>query len=296
MSERDFLQRIVFEDINARAVYVDLDTVVAEVLARESYPDTVARLLAQALLVAAAMSSGIKFRGRVSLQLQGGGALKLLVADCTDEGGMRAIARLRDGAKAPDAPASLWAMLGESGVLTLTLEPSDGGQRWQGIVPLEGSGLDQAIEGYFRRSEQLETRLRLAAADGRARAILIQQMPASSAVAADEDGWNRLQHLLATVAASELLETPGGDLLDRLFHAEQRRVFPAKVLHFHCPCSRERVMALLGNLGAAELAGLFQIQEVVEVRCQFCNQAYNFTQQDMGELIESAAPGSDSLH
>ncbi|MCH8479272.1 MAG: Hsp33 family molecular chaperone HslO [Wenzhouxiangella sp.] len=296
MSERDFLQRIVFEDINARAVYVDLDSVVAEVLARESYPDTVAQLLAQALLVVAAMSSGIKFRGRVSLQLQGGGALKRLVADCTDGGGMRAIARLREGAIAPDDTASLWAMLGESGVLTLTLDPCDGGQRWQGIVPLEGRGLDQAIEAYFRRSEQLETRLRLAAADGRARGILIQQMPASSTVLADEDGRNRLEHLLATVAASELLETPGRDLLDRLFHAEQRRVFPARALNFYCPCSRERVMALLGNLGAAELAGLFQIQEVVEVRCQFCNQAYNFAQEDMGELIESAAPGSDSLH
>jgi len=89
----------------------------------------------------------------------------------------------------------------------------------------------------------------------------------------------------------------GSDLLNRLFHEERRRLFPVSPLQFHCPCSRERVLDLLGSLGAAELAMLFQIQEIVEVRCQFCNQAYDFAQQDLGDLVAPDQPGgSQTVH
>ncbi len=297
MTTKDYLQRIVFEEIDSRCVYVRLENVVAEVLAKDDYPAAVAELLAQSLLVAAALSSGVKFQGRVSLQLQTSGVLKLLVADCTHEGGLRGIAKLKEGAACPPSLDALWAELDQAGMLTLTLEPSDGGQRWQGIVPLEGRGLVEAIEAYFRRSEQLDTRLALAFGNGAGAALMVQQMPASGSTDVDEDGWDRLGHLMATLGSAEMLKISGSELLERLFHQERRRVFPATPLRFDCPCSRERVLDLLGSLGAAELASLFQIQEVVEVRCQFCNQAYEFAQDDLGSLIDPSQPGgSQTVH
>lgn len=297
MIRTDYLQRVVFEELDARCVYVSLEQVVAEVLAKDDYPPALAELLGQGLLVAAALSSGIKFEGRVSLQLQSSGALKLLVADCTHEGGLRGIAKLSEGSSCPLSLEALWTELGRDGVLTLTLEPADGGRRWQGIVPLEGDGLNQAIEAYFQRSEQLETRLALAFGGGSGKALMIQQMPPSATGSSDEDGWSRLGHLMSTLGKAELLEVSGGDLLDRLFHEERRRVFPARPLKFHCPCSRDRVLDLLGSLGAAELTALFEIQEIVEVRCQFCNQAYEFAQHDLGSLIDpSQSGGSQTVH
>ncbi len=297
MKHNDYLQRLVFEELDARCVYVSLERVVAEVLAKDDYPLPVAELLGQGLLVAAALSSGIKFDGRVSLQLQSGGALKLLVADCTHEGGLRAIAKCEEGASLPASPEALWTELSGDGVLTLTLEPADGGQRWQGIVPLEGPSLARAIEAYFERSEQLVTRLALAFDGGVGKALMIQQMPPSGNDTVDEDGWNRLEHLVATVGSQELLQTTGEEMLNRLFHEDPRRLFPARPLQFFCPCSRDRVLDLLGSLGAAELNALFAIQDVVEVRCQFCNHAYEFEQDDLGELIDPSQPGgSQTLH
>jgi len=294
----DTLQRLVFEEIDARCISVRLDTVLDEILGDSHYPPVVAELLAQALAVVALLSSGIKFSGRISLQLRGDGPLSLLMADCTDDGGLRGIARLRDEAELPEDSAELFRQLAASGTLTITLEPEHDGQRWQGIVPLEGDGLSGAIEAYFERSEQLATHLRLACDEQQVCALMLQRLPdhGGSATVSDPDGWNRLEHLLRTLGPSELLDTAGGELFDRLFHAEPRRLFPARALHFSCPCSRERVQDMLKSLGSAELADMAAEQETVEVRCQFCNQAYRFDQLDLRALGESPVEGSQSVH
>jgi molecular chaperone Hsp33 len=291
MIRGDYLQRLVFEDIHARCVWVQLDSVTQSVLSRASYPHAVADQLARTLLVAATMSSGIKFEGRVSLQLQSEGPVSLLMADCSNEGGVRGIARLREEATVPETPGKLFRSLAAGGLLTLTVEPARHGQRWQGIVPLEGERLEQALEAYFRQSEQLPTRFRLAFDGARASALMIQKMPEQST---DEDGWNRLEHLLDTLGEEEMLESEGEQVLHRLFHAEARRVFPARDLHFHCPCTRERVAAVLQGLGATELKALAAEQEKVEVRCEFCNEAYRFDQVDLAALIQGSAPDDGS--
>lgn len=291
MTRSDHLQRLLFEQINARCVWVQLDSVTRQVLSRADYPDAVADQLARALLVAAAMSSGIKFEGRVSMQLQSAGPISLLMADCSDDGGMRGIARIREEATLPASPQALFRSLASEGTLTLTVEPARHGRRWQGIVPLEGKRLEEALENYFRQSEQLPTRIRLAFDGERASALMIQRMPGESP---DEDGWNRLQHLLETLAAEEMLASEGEQVLHRLFHAEARRVVPPRALHFDCPCTRERVAAVLQGLGASELESLAAEQEMVEVRCEFCNEAYRFDQIDLAALIQWSAPDDDS--
>ena len=287
MTRNDQLQRLVFEEINARCVWVQLDRVTAQVLSRDEYHPVVADQLARALLVAASMSSGIKFEGRITLQLQSAGPVSLLLADCEHDGGVRGIARLREDAIPPPTSEALFAGLAEDGTLALTVEPLRQGRRWQGIVPLEGNSLEQALESYFRQSEQLPTRFRLAFDGERASALMIQKMPGESE---DDDGWNRLTHLLETLGPDEMLASEGEQVLHRLFHDEARRVFPARELHFHCPCTRDRVAEVLQGLGATELESLAAEQEVVEVRCEFCNEAYRFDQVDLASLIQGGPP------
>ncbi|MEX0915052.1 MAG: Hsp33 family molecular chaperone HslO, partial [Wenzhouxiangellaceae bacterium] len=173
----DHLQRLLLEQANVRCVVAHLDTVYSEVLQRGRYPDLLASLLGESLVVAALCSSGVKFEGRVSLQLRASGAVKLLMADCTDDGGLRGLARF-------DADALLavreFSEIAQGGVLTMTVEPAGKGRMWQGIVPLEGNSMAEAIAGYFDQSEQLPTRVILAVNESRAAGLLLQrlQLPA----------------------------------------------------------------------------------------------------------------------
>ncbi|MBY6205369.1 Hsp33 family molecular chaperone HslO [Halomonas denitrificans] len=289
----DHLQRVLLEDANARCVVVRLERTLADVLERGAYAPSIARLLAETLVVTALCSSGIKFRGRISLQLRSAGPLTLLMADCTDDGGLRGLARVN--ADPVPATADL-RELAEDGVLTMTLEPSDRGQTYQGIVPMAGGGMASAIEGYFEQSEQLETRILLAVDGVRAAGVMLQKLPGD---ARDPDGWTRAGTLLETLAPGELLELDAETLLHRLFHEEQRRLFPARPLRFECPCTRERVASVLRGLGEDELREIVATQGEVDVDCQFCNQAYHFDRLDLERLLLSEdpeAPDGGSVH
>lgn len=296
MLYKDYLQRILFEDTAARCIYVRLERVLDEVGQRcREAPPPARGLLNEALLLAALMSSGLKFAGRISLQIRAdSGPLRMLVADCTDRGGLRGTVSCDSELLLPEHESELIADLSKSAILTLTLDPSDGGQRWQGIVPFEGASLAEAVSGYFARSEQLPTHFRLATNGHQAAALMLQRMPGDGR---DAEGWLHLRQLLATVKDSEMLELPGESLLRHLFHEQARRQFPARELAFHCPCSRERVADMLLNLGPVELAGMAQQDEPVEVRCQFCNAAYRFDEQDLAQLeSESSHTGSRTVH
>lgn len=296
MPRTDYLQRMLFEEVAARCVVVRLQDVLAEVGSRcHGMPPGAQQLLSEALLLSALMSSGLKFSGRLSLQIRSdSGPLRMLVADCTDQGGLRGTVNVAGDERLPEQAADLIASLGRATVLTLTLEPSDGGQRWQGIVPFEGQSLADAVAGYFDRSEQLPTAFRLATNGKVAAAIMLQRMPGDGT---DGDGWSQLQQLLATVQPAELLDLPADTLLRRLFHAERRRLFPERELHFHCPCSRERVENMLLSLGPEELASMAGEPETVEVRCQFCSQAYHFEPHELAALYpDDDVRGSPTLH
>lgn len=281
---RDHLQRVLLDAANARCVVVRLDRTLDAVMGRGTYPETIQRLLAETVVVTALCSSGIKFKGRISLQLRSSGPLTLLMADCTDDGGLRGLARF-DSEEDPSG-ADL-RELAAGGVLTMTLEPSDRGQTYQGIVPMEGGGIGDAIEGYFQQSEQLDTRILLAVGEGRAAGVLLQKLPGQ---AEDPDGWNRAGHLLDTLTPEELLDNDAETLLHRLFHEESRRLFPQRPLRFECPCTRERVASVLRGLGRQELEDIIRSQGEVDVDCQFCNERYAFDRLDLEGLLLSDAP------
>lgn len=291
MSRPDRLQRMLFESANVRGVHVQLAGVLAEIHARHDYPEVIYRVLDELVVAAAVLSSGIKFSGRLSLQIRGPGPVRLLMADCTREGGLRAVARF-DSGNLPEPGAGLTALFGDGGVLTLNLEPQTrGGRPWQGMVDLSGGSVTAALEHYFRQSEQLATRVLIAGSGERAAGLMIQRLPGEPD---DPDGWPRLEHLVATVSAGELAATDAPDLLRRLFHAEDRRLFKARGLTFHCPCNRQRVINMLRGMGRAELESLLAEQDPIQVQCQFCNQPYRFDALDVTQLLaDEVAPAPD---
>lgn len=297
-SGSDHLQRLLLEQANARCVVAHIDETYAEVRSRGEYPDRIAELIGETLAVCALCSSGVKFDGRISLQLRSSSALKLLMADCTDQGGLRGLARFEPSEALASADFST---LTDGGILTMTVEPSsrghNRGQMWQGIVPLEGGSMARAIERYFEQSEQLETRLVLAVTGTRAAGILLQRMPGPTI---DDDGWDRVCALLDTLEPRELLATDSETLLHRLFHEESRRLFPARPLEFFCPCSRERVATVLRGLGAEELESIVAARGEIDVSCEFCNQQYSFDRLDVAQLLLSDAPdapdGGSTVH
>ncbi|MFU8876879.1 MAG: Hsp33 family molecular chaperone HslO [Wenzhouxiangellaceae bacterium] len=283
----DHLQRVLLEQANVRCVVVHLDEVYRQVRERGHYPDRLARLLGESLVISALCSSGIKFDGRVSLQLRASGAVKLLMADCTDAGGLRGLARF-DPAALPGAYG--FAEMTDGGVLTMTIEPAGHGRTWQGVVPLAGNSMAEAIAEYFDRSEQLPTRVLLAVDENRAAGLLVQRLPGA---AGDDDGWRRACRLVETLGQQELLDTDAETLLHRLFHEEDRRLFPARPLQFHCPCSRDRVARVLRGLGENELRAIIESESEVGVDCEFCNEHYRFDRLDVERLLVSDDPEGD---
>lgn len=286
----DLLHRFLLEEAGVRGVHVRLDATWEQIRCRADYPAGVAALLGEAVAASALFTGHVKVEGRLSVQLRGGGALRTLFAECTGAGTLRGIARLaedREGTGAEDGDTHSLHDLGADAVLAITVEnPGARGQepvRYQGLVSLEADRLSEAFEGYFRQSEQLPTRLLLAADSGCAVGLMLQKLPGDGG---DADGWQRVSLLFDTLTTAELLETPADLLLHRLFHEDGVRLLGEKPLRFACSCSRERVSAVLESLGEAESrAAAAENGGQVEVHCEFCGQAYRYTADDIDGLF-----------
>ncbi len=287
----DRLTRFLIQEGGVRGVHVRLDEAWAQVRTRAPYPDAVARLLGEAVAASALFTGHAKVDGRLAVQLRGSGALRTLFAECTAAGTVRGIAALAEGAGEVTEPLQA---LGGDGLLAITIEnPGLRGQepaRYQGLVSLGQPTLAEAFEDYFRQSEQLPTRLLLAADDGRVAGLMLQKLPGDEG---DADGWERASALFDTLGGAELLDTPADRLLHRLFHEDGVQVLGDKELRFGCTCSRERVAGMLESLGEAEAreAAAGHGGEV-EVHCEFCGQRYVFDGADLDALF---APGPASV-
>ena len=288
---QDNLQRFVFEGAPIRGQIVRLDATFRAVLDRRDYPAPVRNLLGEFMAAAALLADTIKFDGRLVMQIQGDGPIKLLVVECTSGRAMRALAQW-DG---EITQASLADMVGD-GRLVMTIDPSAGQERYQGVVSLQGETVADALEHYFAQSEQLETRLWLAADPQQAAGMLLQKLPAGG----DDDGdtWERAVHLGATITRTELLALPVPEILRRLYHEEDIRLFTRAPVSFRCSCSRERVEAVLRMLGHAEIQGIIDEQGRIAVDCEFCGSHYEFDPVDAEQLFAAAvvSPGPTTRH
>jgi len=283
MHLHDNLQRFVFEDTPIRGEIVRLDATYRAVLDRRDYPPAVREILGELMVAAALLASTLKFEGKLSMQIQGHGPVKLLMAECSESGAMRALAQWQGAVE----PAPLERLIG-SGRFVITIDPQDSQERYQGIVELEGGSVAAALEHYFAQSEQLDTRLWLAADREQAAGMLLQKLPDSQLE--DADAWDRAVHLGSTLTRVELLSLPAHDLLRRLYHEEDIRLFARQPLSFRCSCSRERVEAVLRMLGREEVESILEERGDVEVDCEFCGAHYAFDPVDAAQLFTVPPP------
>ena len=285
-SSNDLLTRFLLPNAGVRGVHVQLNDTWTEILSHASYPPAAAQLLGQSCVASALFTGHTKVDGRLSIQLRSAGALRTLFAECTAAGTLRGIVQVEDG---QDAPAEL-SGLGEGAMLAITIEnpgldPREP-QRYQSLVSLTAGQLDEAFEDYFRQSEQLPTRLILAADGQRAAGLLLQKLPGDSG---DEDGWARAGALFDTLGQDELMTVAGDELLHRLFHEEAAELVGTKALKFGCSCSRERVSGMLESLGQEEALAAAEPTGNAEIRCEFCGQEYHFSLTDIAVLFSNGS-------
>ncbi|MEC9367641.1 MAG: Hsp33 family molecular chaperone [Pseudomonadota bacterium] len=266
-----------------------LGPLVDQILTRHAYPEPVSKLLGEAVVLTALLGASLKFEGTFIFQAVTDGPVDLLVADYRTPGKLRAYARFdAEKVAALGDRQGQGSLLGH-GHLAMTIDQGPETERYQGIVPLEGGGLNEAADVYFRQSEQLPTYIRLAVArhyDGatgrqswRAGGLLLQHLTREGGAIsrADEDGWNRARTLAATVEDAELVDPmlAPDRLLYRLFHEEGVRAFRAGQLEAYCRCSEKRVRDLLGSFSGEELADMVE-RDHIHVTCEFCNRKYSF--------------------
>ncbi|HEY7641313.1 MAG TPA: Hsp33 family molecular chaperone HslO [Steroidobacteraceae bacterium] len=307
MHDRDCLHRFLFEHYPIRGHIVHLDASWRALLEHRDYPPSIRDTLGEAVAASVLLAATLKFDGTLSLQLQGQGPMHLMLAQCSSELGVRAVARYREAHEGRD----LAALSGE-GNLTVTLENDDLSQRYQGIVPLTGKRLADCLREYFESSEQLPTRLWLHATEKGASGLLLQRLSDDSVQARSsvdkgrelperdeiEDAWRRVQLLGDTLRGEELQALSDRDILRRLFAEDDVRLFESAPVYFRCRCSRERVVGMLRSLGAAEIRSVLAERGEVEVRCDFCNRAYRFDPVDVEQVFAAtpAADGSETRH
>lgn len=294
----DLLHRFLFEGTAVRGEVAQLETSFQTVLARHDYPPRVQTLLGELMTAALLLSATLKFEGSLILQARGHGPLDTLMAECNHRRELRAIAHVSPNWSTAHENAPLAELLAD-GQLAITIDPHQG-QRYQGIVPLDGDTLAKCLEHYFAQSEQLPTRLWLSAESGRAGGLLLQVLPGGQNEV-DDDGdrpWERLSQLAATVTGGELRELAIDTLLYRLFHEETVRVEPAATACFHCSCSRSRTENALLALGEPDLRALLEEKQgEIKAACQFCHQVYRFDRVDIENLLRgNRNPDSAPLH
>jgi molecular chaperone Hsp33 len=318
------LTKFLFEGLPVRGMLVRLTDAWREVLRRReglgAYPVPVRELLGELTAAGVLMQANIKFNGALVLQMHGDGPVKLAVAEVQPDLAFRATAKVV-GEVAAGARLEAMMNVRGKGRCAITLDPRDrlpGQQPYQGVVPLHGDRreplqrVEQVLEHYMLQSEQLDTRLVLAANDELAAGLLIQRLPVQgegnlegiAAARRNEDdiglseAFNRIATLAATLTREELLSLPAERVLHRLFWEESLRIFEPLSPRFACTCSRERVRGMMRGLGREEIDSIVAERGEVEIGCDFCGVQYRFDAVDVGELFtpeRDQPPGSRAV-
>ncbi len=260
-------------------------------LGSRPYPADVARLLAQAVAAMPLLAANTRFQGRMSLQFQGKGALKMLVAQIEADLQVRGMAKCE-----PQAGGDFEALM-HGGLLGLLLEPERGDRNYQAVVAIEGGSLAAALEHYYAVSEQIPSCMRLASAGGRIRGIVLQRLPLGEKNSSEQH-WEHLCALFATLGETELAQTDARTILHRLFHAETLRLFDPQPVKLTCRCSRDSIATMLLSLGEDELTEHLAEHGRFDVTCEFCGREYGYARADIEDLLMQARtqPSNQTRH
>lgn len=311
VGQDDLVLPFVVEPLESRGRIVRLGASVDGILSRHAYPAPVARLVGEAVAMTALLGSALKFDGRFQLQTRTDGAVSMIVVDYDAPDRMRAFARFDEEALAiasrtgESAPAQL---LGR-GHLALTIDQGPDMSRYQGVVPLDGQGLEQAAHQYFLQSEQIPTQVRLAVAEShtgegrqwRAGGLMVQFLPQSEDRLrqrdlhpgdapvgtamhdpGDDDAWAEAKSLAATVEDHELVDPTLSSerLLYRLFHERGVKVFEGQNMREACRCSTERIADMLRGFSPQERHDMVGDNGRIGVTCEFCSAHRDFNPAD----------------
>ena len=284
------LTGFIFENHIAHGAFVELSEGVDEMLGHRHYSPDVQTLIGEAIAAMPLLTTHMRFEGRINLQFQGEGQMKLLVAQINHQ------LQVRGMAKAPETLSGSFTELLYGGVLSLMMEPDvDSPQpASQALVLIQGGSLAEALEGYFARSEQLPTLIRLASSGERRCGFMLQRLPLEHTQATDDD-WEHLLTLAQTLTREELLHVDARSLLRRLFSTEDLRLFEPRPVQVVCRCTRSSVGRMLQSLGRKEVDSIIEEQGRVAVTCEFCGREQIFTPMDIGTLFAKlVVPGSET--
>ena len=292
MSQQDQMHRYLFENHAVRGELVSVSQTWRDIVEGHDYPQPVKQVLGELLVATSLLTATLKFDGDITVQLQGDGPLNMAVINGNNLQEMRGVARtqgeIADG-------SSLKEMVG-NGYLVITISPKEG-ERYQGVVGLEGETLAECLEDYFMRSEQLPTRLfiRTGEHEGQAGAggILLQVLPAQDA---SLDEFSHLATLTETIKTEELLTLPANDVLWRLYHQEEVTLFEPQNVCFKCTCSRERCGDVLNTLPPEEVDQILQEDGNIDMHCDYCGSHYIFDSVDIAAIRADSAAGDSQVH
>ena len=292
MTQHDQLHRYLFENHAVRGELVTVSETLEQILDGHSYPQPVKNVLSELLVATSLLTATLKFDGDITVQLQGDGPMSLAVINGNNHQQLRGVARVQG-----DIPedADLKTLVG-NGYLVITISPAEG-ERYQGVVGLEGDTLAACLEDYFQRSEQLPTRLiiRTGESDGKPAAggMLLQVMPAQNAQPED---FEQLATLTDTIKAEELFTLPANDVLWRLYHEEEVTLYDPQDVEFKCTCSRERCADALRTLPDEEINSILAEEGEIDMHCDYCNSHYVFNAMNIAEIRHNASPADPQVH
>lgn len=276
----DTLQRFMFEQANIRGEIAHLNETYQTITQQHPYPPIVKQLLGQALVSCVLLTGSIKFEGNISLQFQGDERLPLLLVQCNHQFDVRGYAKYQKEDETVDYHAAFLA-----GKMMLTITQDNQTQPYRSIVPIISLQMSENLMHYFAQSEQISSRVWLAADDEQAAGMLLQLMPGQD-TQQREEFWEYAIELGQTITEQELLALDNETILHRLYHETQLRLYPARSVRFQCRCNDDRVKQALLVLGEKEVRALSQEKKTIDIRCDFCNKNFTFDAIDVEILFK----------
>ncbi|WP_318466201.1 Hsp33 family molecular chaperone HslO [Photobacterium leiognathi] len=287
---KDYLNRYLFDGVSVRGELVQLGDTYQQIISSTEYPAPVKNLLGELLVATSLLTATLKFEGSITVQVQGDGPVSLAVINGDQNQNLRGVARWEGDVK---EDSSIHDLMGK-GYMVITIIPTQG-ERYQGVVGLEGDTLAECLEAYFKNSEQLRTRiwLRTGEFEGQPKAagMLLQVMPDGQG---SESDFEHLETITDTVKNEELFGLEAQDLLYRLYHQEEVKVFEPQEVNFECGCSRERSGSAVISLHPDEIEKILAEEGKVSLHCDYCGTDYDFDSIDIAALRENATEADDN--
>jgi molecular chaperone Hsp33 len=283
----DQITPFVFDALPVRGALIHLSRSWRRMLRDHPYDDIVRETLGHAAAATGLIAQSMEFDGAITLQIQGAGNLHMLVMQCTSDLEVRGMASFNE-----DSNTESFGDLMQNAHCAITVDTGD--RPYQGIVEIERSSLADSLQNYFARSVQVPSHVMLVSDASLSGGILLQQMPGQSIL--NEDDWNRLGYVVATLRASDFENSDNMELIGKLFAEDDVRVFESKPVAFRCRCSQQRAEEVLRMLGEEETREAVEEQGIVDITCEYCGRQRSFDPIDISRLFaDNVVSGPDSV-